>query len=575
MTKNAEQDAPQPAPEELPMRRSRRSGYVLWRILVLSFSAVMAVLIAVPVLMIGQEVRAPSWVAQRMEEQASAALDGGTLEFGTITVTFGTDFHPRLRMTQTVLRNAQGRLLARVPGIDVLVSPRGLLLRGELLVQEVVLSGAQLTLDRGQDGSFALALGNDGAVFGTLNPNGPSEPAPETRAAVSPAAAGLGSLVSFMEGITQRPTLEALEHVTAEGLIINYNDARAGRSWTVDGGRIDLDLGPENLHFDASFTLLSGRAYVTELTLAYDSAPNTHVAQLSLALRDAAARDIATQSPALEWLKPVDAPVSLRLNATLDAAGRLDDLTGGFELGRGRLQKADGQDLAFDSVKAEVQFDPAAGENGVLRFEQVELRSDWANVTLEGEAYLRSAASGAPSQISGQIRLVQAEINPPGGYAQPLALAEGYVAYRLQLAPMQLDIASLVLVDSAPNAADAPPARLIASGQLIRQDDGWHMSTQARVAEIGVERILALWPPALKTRLRVWVETSLPQGLMRNVQAALRLTPGQPPQVQITHEFVDTTLRFMPTLPPIRGARGFVVFDGHSYVVQADAGSIT
>src|SRR5690606_37278766 len=97
---------------------------------------------------------------------ASAVLDGGRLSFGTITVTVGTDLHPRVRMTDTELRDAMGLTIARVPMIEALVSPRGLILRQEILPQEITLTGAQIALRRAPDGTVAVAFAGGGTGSG-------------------------------------------------------------------------------------------------------------------------------------------------------------------------------------------------------------------------------------------------------------------------------------------------------------------------------------------------------------------------------------------------------------------------
>ena len=47
--------------------------------------------------------------------------------FDSMKVTIGQDLHPRLVIQNAVLRDAEGGVLARVPRIEGLISPRGVL----------------------------------------------------------------------------------------------------------------------------------------------------------------------------------------------------------------------------------------------------------------------------------------------------------------------------------------------------------------------------------------------------------------------------------------------------------------
>jgi uncharacterized protein involved in outer membrane biogenesis len=116
-------------------------------------------LLAAPLLLIGHEITAPSWVRERVEAAAAEALGGGTLRFGAITVQVPRDLHPQVRLIDVALTDREGRVLARVPEATAQVSPRGLLFERQLLVQAIALFGAELSLSRAADGRVELAFG--------------------------------------------------------------------------------------------------------------------------------------------------------------------------------------------------------------------------------------------------------------------------------------------------------------------------------------------------------------------------------------------------------------------------------
>ena len=107
-------------------------------------------------------------------------------------------------------------------------------------MQDIVLSGAQIDLRRNADGSVALAFARDTAPVDQ--------------------AARLSGLLDQVDQVLGKPAFEALETIRAENLIMNYTDARAGRAWTVDGGRIELDLRDEKTVLRADLSVLAGRS---------------------------------------------------------------------------------------------------------------------------------------------------------------------------------------------------------------------------------------------------------------------------------------------------------------------------
>jgi len=119
----------------------------VWRSVVRGLAILLAVpvvfAIVVGVLLIDRDVRAPQWLQTRLESSATQMLNGGSLEFGEIRLNVGRDLHLRARLSNAVLRDADDVTLARLPSVDALISPRGLLFRREVLVQEVIVSGAQ------------------------------------------------------------------------------------------------------------------------------------------------------------------------------------------------------------------------------------------------------------------------------------------------------------------------------------------------------------------------------------------------------------------------------------------------
>ncbi|WP_373356535.1 AsmA-like C-terminal region-containing protein [Pseudoroseicyclus sp. CXY001] len=535
-------------------------------------AAIGALVLAVflsPLLLLGHEVSAPSWLARKVEASAARALDGGAIAMEEMVLILGTDLHPRVRLRGAELSDAGGRELARVPEIDMLFSPRGLVLRRELLVQEVVLTGAALQLDRDAEGRLELAFGGE-ASFGA----GGRTPA---SAALPGAGEGLTGLLTAFDALFDRPALEALERVRAEGLVVNYQDDRAGRNWVVDGGRLSLDLRAGETRLTGDLALLSGRSYVSTLELSYRSRRGTPEAELVLEARDVSARDIATQSPALAWLGLLDAPISARLAGSVTADGALGALAAELDIAEGLLRPdpaAPG--IPFESARAALAFDPAAGE---LRFDEIALTSRWGTLAASGETWLQGMDGGLPTALTGQIRLAPSTLGPGGPLPAPLAVAEAHATFRLGLAPFRLEVAeagvTLGAVAGADGSAAEDPIRLTGSGEVAVTREGWQVSADATSAGAEIASLLALWPEAMKPKTRLWLAENVAEARFTGIAAGLALRPGAPSAWQVTTGFEGASIRPLRRLPPITGGAGSLSFDGQRLTVLLEEGEVS
>ena len=113
--------------EALPKHRIQYSILAKFRI-VLLLLALPVIFTCVAVLMfINTDVHAPKWMKSRIEDRVDILMQGGSLEFGEIFFNIGTDLHPHIRLINTKVTDADGLLVARIPSIEGVMSPRGLL----------------------------------------------------------------------------------------------------------------------------------------------------------------------------------------------------------------------------------------------------------------------------------------------------------------------------------------------------------------------------------------------------------------------------------------------------------------
>ncbi len=499
--------------------------------------------------LVGREVAAPAWLAGRVAAQAGTLLGEGSLRIGAITLAVGRDLHPRVRLRDVELRDGGGRPIARVPDLAATLSPRGLLGR-RALVEAIRIRGAEVSISQAADGSVALVAAGDGS----------GEEAGRR---------GLASIPERLEGLLAAPALAALRQVSVEGLVINYEDARAGRTWTLDGGTLALDLSDAETRLRGQVSLLSGRTYATVARIDYRGARTGPAAELALTLTDVAAADVASQAPALAWLGVVDAPISLALRASLDRDGRLGPLRAALKIAGGELRPPGGAPpVRFDLARAYLSFDPDAQR---IDFSRLEVRSEWGSVLAGGRAWLGEAEAGMPRALVGQLDLREVVLSPPGLHEAPLRLTDAAADLRLRLDPFALEVAQVSAVDAGAGAAEGL-GRILASGRVGSSPEGWSVAVDARLPEASRDRLLQLWPEGWRTGLRDWLVANVTAGRFTDATVALRSTPGAALRLAATTRFDGAVVRPLATHPPIRDAAGRLAWDTGALSVALERG---
>ena len=532
-------------PEQTPERKPGMRPWVFWlRAAFVVCLLPLVFLAAAAVMIIDRDITAPSWITERIEDRAGDVLEGATLEFGAITVRIGRDLHPTVRLVDTRLIDAGGLTLSRVPIVEGVMSPRGLILQQDVLMQNVRLIGAQINLRRARDGSVSFALTTGGNDLGQ--------------------ARSLPELLEQFDQVFERPALEALETVRADGLIVNFDDARAGRSWIVDGGAVSLDLRGDETAIRGNFSLLSGGADVTNVSLTYASPRGSRAADVGLNLGNAQARDIAAQSAALRWLQGVDAPITASLRTQLDDTGALGPLNATLEIGQGVLQPNPGtQPIAFDDAKAYFTYDP---QRDSISFSELSLATEWGSLRADGDAYLREFRDGLPNALLAQFQFRDVALNPPGFFDTPPQVPQAAVDIRLRFDPFSVEIGQAVMIDG--------DTRLSADGIVAATDAGWQVSLDTHIDSIAPEQFVSFWPLSMKPRTRAWFANNMTQGRLINVNAGFRIAPERAGQFALGFEFADNTIKFLRDIPPITQAKGAASIEDSRFVVSLDSGVV-
>ncbi len=531
-------DSSEPRSGRPPRRRRRRAGiFVLLSAALFGLAALLGVLA-----LSGTPIEAPHWVTERVQARINDKLGAnGRITIGEIEIAVDRKMVPRLRMRNVGVFDRRGVEMARLNELGVrLAAPA--LLKGTLELNTLRVGGAQITVRRLSDGTFDLSLGSGFGATGTL-----------------------GSVLDRIEAVFAAAPLAELSRIEAAQLTITLEDARSGRLWQVTEGRIVLEQGAGSIAVTVTADVFNGTEDLAHTVVELRSNKGSSAASLEAVFENAAAADIAAQSPALAFLEVLDAPIAGSLGAEIGPDGVLRRMTASLEIGEGALQPTpEARPIQIDAASARVSFD-AASER--LDFESVSLTTGAARGHASGQAYLKDFVQGFPETLVGQMQLTDVVLQPEGFFAAPLAFGSGAVDFRLRLNPFTVEIGQLALIDEG--------GRLLSRGEVAADARGWSAAVDLDIRRVGLDRLLALWPLAVGGNSRDWVAKHVSAGRVERMTGAFRLNPEQPKgQVSLSFAFADTVLKPMKTLPPITGAAGYASLAGNAFRVVLEEGRV-
>ena len=495
-------------------------------------------------LIIGRPIVAPDWLRTRIEAQVNDQLRDTQVRLGEVRLVIEDMWLPRVQVSDINIADAEGRQLVRLSDIEgtLALTP---LIKGQVQPARIWLTGAQLVLRRDVSGQVGLSFG---------------EAAPSARE-----AAGFVQLVDQVDRAFVTPALSDLSSVAADGLTIRYEDARAGRAWTVDGGRIKLERDADVLTLRGDFVVLSGGASAATVEMSYQSKIGSAAAAFGMNFADLRAADIAAQSGALLWLNVLRAPISGALRGSTDESGNLGLLSATLQIGEGVLQPTDQTEpIPFRSARSYFTYAP---DSQTMQVDEMSVDSAWGSARAEGKVVLGLIENGLPREFTGQLRVNEFQANPQGLYSEPIVLSNASMDVRLRLDPFQFSVGQLSMRDGTRN--------MVLTGDLRARPKGWDLSLAGRMDSLGPARLLELWPVSLAGNTREWVERNVLDGALRNIQIGLRSEPESKPVFQLGFEFEKLGTLFMKTMPPIENARGHATLFRNAFTVVAEAGTVT
>ena len=526
--------------------KTRRAGRVhRWalRLLGAVLAGVLALGVGVILWLSQRDVPAPNWLRQRIETAINAQVQGQNLQFGQIFVHLDQGFALQLRLQDLGVAAPDGHPLFAVADLTASLDLASLV-QAKVHLQALELNGAAVRVRRLADGGFDLSLGTEGAMLRQ--------------------SATLAQLIQSMDAFLTRPALLGLARVDAQGLSLQFEDLRVGRTWRVDGARLRLDRVGDQLTLSGDMAVLGEGAGVALLAAQYRGRIGQVASDFGVNFEEFRARDLAVQSPALAWLDALRAPISGAMRGSVAQDGALGPLSATLSIGAGALQPTDAaRPVPFTAARAYLTVSPA---QQTIRFDELMFDSKWISMRADGVAQMHGLENGLPQAFTGQFTLSEFRANPADVFPAPISFEAADADLHLQLSPFNLRIGRMTVQDQG--------QVLQLSGHVSADSRGWAFGVGAQMPQIARARVLQLWPERAAPRTRAWVAENVHQAQLKDIEFALRKSPDSPAAPYLAFGFEQAALSVIRDFPRLQRVSGTLQLLNDRLLISADQGRV-
>ena len=515
----------------------RTLGRVVLGLCLIAFSVV----VLFGYLLVRGDMDAPDWVRERVEIGIANSVPEGNLSFDDLQFRLEGNGRPIVQMRNAVLSGPEGETIFELADLQAVLSRRGIL-SGQFAPQKLILSGAFLDVTRAETGEIELNIerGNQASSIG-----------------------GKGIAASLL-GALDYPSLSQLTSIEIEAITLRYEDKRAKRSWTVDGGRLRVGVTSEAVEVSGDFALLSGRASVATLEANSRFDRIGGGATFGVSVSDMPAADLATQHASLAWLSVIDAPIGGSIRGGYASDGALLPISTALKIGAGFVKPNDATTgVPFRSAGSYFSFDP---DTQIMQFDEISVDSDWLSGQSTGAVALLMRPDGLPEGFEAAFDFSKLKSNQGGLWGEEISFDTSAVSFGLSLQPFELNLHSAKL--GYQNAV------FEVAGHLTGDKQGWSYQLDGYLPYLTHSQLVDLWPHGRSEKTRKWLERNVTGAVYSDASMHLGAEPGQKATFAFEGDLSNATIQYAPGMSAGENVSGHVSLNEKRLVATVHEGMI-
>jgi hypothetical protein len=195
------------------------------------------------------------------------------------------------------------------------------------------------------------------------------------------------------------------------------------------------------------------------------------------------------------------------------------------------------------------------------------------DVALSGSVNAHFKETMVPEHLDLKLTGSAGRLIMPDEYPEPLPFQHVELAGRLQQAGQLLTVDRFLLDFGRP--------RLSVSGTVARTVERVNLSLVVDLKDLPMAQLSLLWPKSVKDNIREWMVDNLSAGTFDSSRFELdgwapsdRLADLTPTRMAANFAFSGFGVRYMDTLPPIKGVKGTASFDGAAMTATLTEGHL-
>jgi hypothetical protein len=526
---------------EQPRKKRKILLRTLWRVVIGLCLIALSAFVVFAYLLLRGDMDAPDWMRTRVEAGIARSVPDGDLAFDDLQFRLDGDARPIVQMRNAILSGPDGDVIFELADLQAELSRRALL-GGRFAPKKLILSGAFLDVMRAEDGAIELSFEQNNHL-NTVD--------------------GAGTLATLL-GALEYDSLSLLETVEVEAITLRFDDQRVKRSWTVDGGRLRLNIMDDAVEASGDFALLSGRASVATLEANSRFERDGRGATFGVSIDEMPSADLATQLASLAWLSVIDAPISGSIRGGLDEADNLLPISTALKLGAGFVKPSEAtRPVPFRSAGSYFTYNP---KTQIMQIDEISVDSDWLSGQSSGSVAVRLRDDGLPEGFDARFDFSRLQSRKGGLWGQEVVYKNTSVAFGLSLQPFELKLHSASL--------GYQDALFEVSGALKGGKNGWSYQLDGTLPRLKHRQLVDLWPQGRSEKARLWLNRNISDAVYSDASMHLMAAPGQRADFGFSADIAEAQIQYAPGMTPGEGVSGRVTLDAKRLVAEVSEGMI-